>query len=135
MSINIVAEQEFHVGDPIEIEGAAPEGPFAVMFEDDGDTGYFYALDVSQSDDVIRDAVHIYNVGNVTEREKPSVIEIGWSLDSKKAVLLINDYPHAIFDFEARRGYCRTGFPPAAQHKDWSADGHSWNEAAIGLFA
>ncbi len=135
MSINIVAEQEFHVGDPIEIEGTAPEGPFAVMFEDDGDTGYLYALDASMSDDPIQDAVHIYNVKDVTDREQPSVIMIGWSLDSKKAVLLINDYPHAIFDFEASRGYCRTGFPPASQNKNWSMDGHSWNEAAIGLFA
>jgi len=135
MSIHIVSEQEFCVGDQIEIEGEAPEGNFAVMFEDDGDTGYFYALDTSQTEQSIQDAVQIYNVANVTDRNKPSVVKIGWSTDFRKAVLLINGYPHAIFDFEDQQGYCRTGFPPAPNNGKWSAKGHAWNEAAVGLFA
>jgi len=134
MAIQVVAEQEFLVGTPIVLQGAAPDGPFVAVFEDDGDTGYFYALDTSTEGNPFQDAVHIYNTVNVTDREKPLRAAIGWSIDNKKVVLLINDYPHAIFDFVGRQGYCRTGFPPPNPNGQWSIDGHSWSESAIELF-
>ncbi len=123
------------MGTPIVIEGAAPTGPFMAVFEDDGDTGYFYALDRSVEGNPLQDAVHIYNTANVTERERPVLAVIGWSVDSRKVVLLINDYPHAIFDFDGKRGYCRTGFPPPNPEGKWSVGGHSWEESAIELFS
>lgn len=135
MAIHVVAEKEFLVGDPTVIEGAAPNGPFVAVFEDDGDTGYFYALDRSMEGHPFQDAVHIYNTANVDDREKPVVATIGWSMDNKKVVLLINEYPHAIFDFEEKRGYCRTGFPPPNLDGKWSIGGHSWSDSAIQLFA
>jgi len=134
MAIQVVAEQEFLVGTPIVLEGAAPNGPFVAVFEDDGDTGYFYALDTSVEGNPFQDAVHIYNTANVTDREKPVFAAIGWSIDNKKVVLLINDYPHAIFDFDGKQGYCRTGFPPPNPNGKWSIGGHSWSESAIELF-
>ena len=133
MPIRVVAEETIHIGRAAVIEGAAPPGRFAAVFEDDGATGYFYAIDSTQGDPV-RDAVHIYNVANVTDREKPSVVKIGWSADSTKAVLLINDHPHAIFDFQAQQGWCRTDFPPAPSNAQWSTQGHTWSDAALGLF-
>lgn len=133
MPINIVAKREITVGTEQFLDGTAPGGPFAVVFEDDGDTGYFYALDKSKLEQSIQDALHIYNVANVTDRHRPSLVEIGWSLDNLKAVLLINDYPHAIFNFSTKQGYCRTGFPPPSENGDWS--GHEWDESAPKLFA
>jgi hypothetical protein len=59
MSVYVVAKQQFTVGTEEFVEGAAPDGSFAVVFEDDGDTGYFYALDQSQSGQSIQDAMHI----------------------------------------------------------------------------
>jgi hypothetical protein len=135
MPIQITAEQEFLVGQPTVVEGAAPEGSFVAVFEDDEATGYFYALDRSDKDQPIQDALQIYNVTNVTDREKPSIAKIGWSLDSQKVVLLINGHPHAAFDFSAKQGYCRTGFPPPAQDCSWGSQGHEWQEAAIQLFS
>jgi hypothetical protein len=135
MPIQVTAEHQFSVGTTTTVEGAAPDGPFVAVFEDDEDTGYFYALDTSGSGNPIQDALHIYNVANVTDRDKPSVVKIGWSSDSKKVVLLINGYPHAVFDFEVKQGYCRTGFPPSAMAGGWSPQGHKWAEAAIQLFA
>jgi hypothetical protein len=134
VAIQVVAEQEYLVGTPVVMEGAAPEGPFMAGFEDDGDTGYFYALDRSAEGNPLQDAVHVYNTANVNDREKPVSAVIGWSVDSKKAVLLLNDYPHAIFDFDRRQGYCRTGFPPPNPEGKWSIGGHSWEESAIDLF-
>ena len=134
MPIHVVARQEFLVGQATVLEGAAPEGHFVVVFEDDGVTGYFYALDMSVKQQPIQDAVQIYNVDNISDRDIPSTVKIGWSVDSTKAVLLINDYPHAMFDFQARRGFSRTGFPPGASDGDWSQD-HRWSDDADELFA
>lgn len=135
MPILITAEQEFSVGTNTVIEGPAPEGPFSAVFEDDQDTGYFYALDMSCEGNRIQDAVHIYNANTVSDRDRPSVVKIGWSNDSAKVVLLVNGYPHAVFDFVSKRGYCRTGFPPPATEGAWSHASHAWDEAAIQLFA
>lgn len=133
MSINIVIKQQITVGADAFVEAAAPDGAFVVVFEDDGDTGYFYALDQSQSGQPIQDAMHIYSVANVTDKHLPSIVELGWSLDNQKAVLLINDYAHAIFDFSAKRGYCRTGFPSPPASSGWL--GHDWDDSAFKLFA
>jgi hypothetical protein len=134
MPIQVVAEQRIIVGQKTAIEGIAPQGSLAAVFEDDGQTGYFYALDRSFDQTPIRDALHVYNVRNVIDRQKPSVIKIGWSIDSKKVILLINDYPHAVFDFQTKRGFCRSCFPPTKPDSEWSTCGHDWDEAAITLF-
>lgn len=133
MPIYLAAEQELIVGRANVIEAPAQEGSFVVVFEDDEETGYFYALDTSASENPIQDALHIYNVDEVTDREKPSTIKIGWSVDHRKAVLLINDQPHAIFDFAGKQGYCRTAFPPPVGG-GWSEQGHGWNDEALKLF-
>ena len=134
MSIIVTAEEEILVGREVVIEGPAPDSPFTVLFEDDGTTGYFYAWDLEAEGNKIQDAVHIYNVNDVTGRDRPSVVKIAWSKDSQKTVLLINGYPHAVFDFSARRGYCRTGFPPPPSNGVWSVAGHQWDDSAIELF-
>ena len=60
----------------------------------------------------ILDAVHIYNVKDVADRDRDSDAEILWSLDGLKAGLLINGYLHAVLNFEAKKAYCRSNFPP-----------------------
>jgi hypothetical protein len=132
MPVQLVAEQTITVGKPVVVEGPSPSAAFGVVFEDDGTTGYLYGLDFSRQDNPIVDAMHIYNVEQVTDRAKPSVVQLVWSGDGLKAALLINRYPHAIFDFEARRGYCRTGFPPA--DLKWTQNDHSWDDRAVDLF-
>jgi hypothetical protein len=133
MPIVVTAAQDILVGQPGHIEGRAPAGDYAGVFEDDGNTGYFYALDYGRKGQPIQNALHIYNVGNVTDRHVPSQVKIGWSADSSKVVLLINGYPHGVFDFSSRQAYCRTGFPQPASDSGWS--GHQWSESAIQLFS
>ena len=132
MSAELVAEATIIVGSPFTIEGPSPSSKFAVVFEDDGVTGYFYGLNFAQEGNPIVDAMQIYNVEQVTDRAKPSLVQLIWSEDGLKAALLINNYPHAIFDFDACRGYCRTGFPPP--DNTWTQFDHSWDDAAIELF-
>ena len=133
MAVHLVAEETITVGQPVTIEGFSPTTQFGVVFEDDGDTGYLYGLDLADEEQPILDAMHIYNVEQVEDRNEPSVVRLVWSQDGLKAGLTINRYPHAVFDFEARRGYCRTGFPPA--DPKWTQHDHSWDDSALDLFA
>jgi hypothetical protein len=66
----------------------------------DGDTGFFYARDTQAKGNQIQDALCIYNVDSVKDRDKPSVIKIGWSKDSQKVILhlrrhLLEQAPYA----------------------------------------
>lgn len=128
----IYAETEFTVGAKTVLESGSPENGFMVVFEDDGDTGYLYGLDRSRDGNPILDALHIYNVANVTDKHLPPNVQIVWSSDGNKSLLLINGYPHAAFDFVAKRGYCRTNFPPP--DKKWTQYSHEWRDEVLELF-
>jgi hypothetical protein len=131
MAVDLVAEETIIVGQPIVVEGPSPSAPFGVVFEDDGSTGCLYGLAFAREDNPIVDAMHIYNVAQVTDRDKPLLVQLLWSKDGLKAALMINKYPHAIFDFEAKRGYCRSGFPPS--DGTWSVFDHAWDDKAVDL--
>ena len=131
MVASIGAQQEILVGKPTAVESHSPLAPYAAVFEDDGDTGYFYALDLRDPQNPVRDAVHIYNVASVADRKIPSTVQIVWSTDGLKAGLIINRYPHAVVDFESQRAVCRSGFPKPLSVGGWS--GHDWDDSAVGL--
>ena len=105
----IYEDQTFTVGQDTFIDSTAENGN-AVVFEDNEETGYFYAVDINDDSNIL-DALHIYNVADVIDKDKTSTIRILWTTDFMKAVLSINNYYHAIFDFKAKAGYCRNGFP------------------------
>ncbi len=128
----VVAEVSITVGVPVVVEAPAPSTHYGAVFEDDGDTGYFYGLDFTLEDQPVVDARHIYNVAQVTDRATPSVVQIVWSADGLKTALIVNRFPHAVIDFAARRSYCRTEFPPP--NEAWSANGVAWDDAALDLF-
>ncbi len=109
-------EEIFTVGHDTFFESVSPTSSYGVTFEDDLTTGYFYAVD-TKPDLKIIDALHIYNVADVVDKDKPSKIQITWSNDGLIASLLINSYCHAIFDFKHNAGYCRNGFPES--NGDW----------------
>jgi len=132
MPIVITAARNIWVGEPGHVQGNAPEGRYSAVFEDDGETGYFYALDLGAAEQPIQNAVQIYNVARVSDKHLPSEVKIGWSQDNAKVALLINDYPHAVFDFASKRGFCRSGFPPPAHSSGWS--GHVWSDDSLELF-
>ena len=123
---------EFYPGQEAFLDSKSVSNSFAVVFEDDGTTGYFYALDTANEHHKILDAVLIYTAENVTDKDRSSVARIIWSANGEQAALLINDYPHAVFDFAAKRGYCRTGFPPPSPKR--SSEGHGWDDAAMDFF-
>ncbi len=95
MPVELVSEAMVTVGVPATIEGPSPRSSFAVVFEDDGVTGYFYGLDFAGKENPILDAMHVYNVAQVTDRDKPSLVQLVWSSDGLKSALLINQYPYS----------------------------------------
>ena len=128
----LVAKQRFLPGKQITLMGPSHCTPFSTVFEDDGDTGYFYGLDTREAEQPILDDLHVYNVNAVTDKDEPSLAQIVWSADGLRVALFINRYPHAAFDFVKKRGYCRTGFPPS--RSGFSAEGHSWSDEVLRFF-
>lgn len=59
MTILVTIQAQLITGEAQVIKSLAPEGMLAAVFEDDGQTGYFYALDESVDGNPIQDAVHI----------------------------------------------------------------------------
>ena len=134
MSLKIVATQPFKVGQPLVVDADSPEGRYATVFEDDGKTGFFYAVDTDvEEGSPVRDALQVYIVADVTDAALESTLEIGWSDDGLKALLLINDEPHAAFDFAQRQGWCLSG-EPAAASSDWSKAARQWSDDVEALF-
>ena len=101
--------QELIVGKETIIESDTPDGSRGVVFEDDGETGYFYARDYAVRDRLFVDALHIYNVQGVTDGEKPCRVKIIWTRGFSAAALMINLVPHAVFHFAER---CRYAMNP-----------------------
>ncbi|MFC4994743.1 DUF2251 domain-containing protein [Rubritalea tangerina] len=112
------AESTIRVGVETIIESDAAYNKHGVVFEDDGETAYFYARDYTR-DELFVDALHIYDVANISDKHLPSKIKILWTRDYKAAALLINQRPHAVFDFEKRCGYTEDPFPDLPADSDW----------------
>lgn len=112
--------------------------PWTVVFEDEGAAGYFYACDRSREtqEESILDAMLIYNVSSLQERESERIASVEWSRDGQKAVLYLDGTAQAIFDFEARAGYCRTNFPNFldAGGETWRKSTHAWSDEVLQQF-
>jgi hypothetical protein len=96
------------MGEEVVLEAASPTRPVGAVFEDDGTTAYFYALDF-RDPDRIQVATHIYDVPSAAEGRLQHV-EIRWSSDGSKVGLFINGEPAAAFDFERTVAYSRSPF-------------------------
>jgi hypothetical protein len=135
MPLTIVATQTLRVGQPLVVDADSPAGRYLAVFEDDGRTGCFYAVDTDVEDaNPVQDGLLVYVAADVSDADLDSTLEIGWSDDGRKALLLINDQPHAAFDFERRQGWCLTGLPEAAVNKAWSQASRQWSEDVEALF-
>ena len=92
-----------------------------VMFEDDGETGYFYAMDLHQTENPVVDSLFVYSKADIEETTltEPRRLEICWSENGYQAFLLLNGYPHAAFDFSQFVGYNYTKFPQPELGSMW----------------
>jgi hypothetical protein len=108
----LMHEMEITPGEDNFLESFSPESRYGVVFEDDGETGYFYAVEKEEEGTGVRilDALHIYEDESMgTTKSKLMIV---WSKDWMKCALVLDGYCHAIFDFAAHGGYSINEFPP-----------------------
>jgi hypothetical protein len=130
----LMQEKEWVPGEDLFLESFSPENEFGVVFEDDGDSAYFYAVerDSEGAGLQVLDALHIYEgegedgdrgVGGGGEGEDDGDegddggkvarrLLIVWSRDWLKCALVVDGQCHALFDFETHGGYNINEFPP-----------------------
>jgi len=82
-------ELDFHAGEDAMVESFAPENRYGVVFEDDGETGYFYAVEKDADGSGLRvlDALHIYEGDEGPDEANEGVLvgEIGEVEDAGEA--------------------------------------------------
>jgi hypothetical protein len=133
----LMQEQTWNPGEDLFLESFSPENHYGVIFEDDGEAAYFYAVEKDDEGVGLRvlDALHIREIGESEEWEEdeasedeepeedgeedefdedaqPADLKIIWSRDWLKCALVLDGYVHAIFDFENQGGYNINEFPP-----------------------
>jgi len=110
----LMQEKTFVPGEDFFLESNAPENNYGTVFEDDGETGYFYAVETNRENGqpFILDALHIYEVDKKKKKGLPVKLMIIWSRDWLKCALILDDACHALFDFEKQGGYNIHEFPP-----------------------
>ena len=131
MSSEIHLSETITLGSPITFDCPSPKTNYSVVFEDDGETGYFYGLNPENQKQPVLDALHIYNVKDILDADVSVKVEIIWSEDGLKSCLAINGFKHAVFDFESRKAYCRTNYPPPDRRFTKS---HKWSDEVLDLF-
>ena len=120
------------IGSKTVLQSEASSGAYSVVFEDDGDTGYFYALAPGAEALELLDALHVYNAEEEL-RGTDCSLQLLWSADGMKAGLRLNAALWAVFDFERQKGWCRSEFPPP-QGRWRGGEREPWDPALINLF-
>ena len=115
----LMLERQWTPGEDLFAESFSPESPYGVVFEDDGQTAYFYAVEKDAEGTGLRvlDALHIRETGGenaepLDPTQPPSKLQIVWSRDWMKCALVIDGLCHALFDFIAHGGHNINEFPP-----------------------
>lgn len=105
-------------GEPVVLDVPGPVASRLVVFEDDGDTGYFYAVEAPDDGAPrIIDAVFVYGAPGAGAAA-PEIAEVRWSADGARAALFLGGVAEAAFDFDRGRGYGRSGGPGGGQPWD-----------------
>lgn len=113
-------EQDWTPGEDLFLESFSPENRYGVIFEDDGEAAYFYAVEKDGQGEGLRvlDALHIHEEDGpeeddgAEEDDEPADLKIIWSHDWLKCALVLDGFVHALFDFENQGGYNISEFPP-----------------------
>jgi hypothetical protein len=127
----VSVNQSFTPGGRDLIESKSPAGGIGVVFEDDGKTGRFHAIDVNNPDRPL-DTLDVYSVSQIPKRDKGPALVIIWSTDGQSALLMVGGIPQAAFNFSTKRGFCQFNSP--APNPAWTKFSHKWDFAALAPF-
>jgi hypothetical protein len=109
----LLKDQKIIIGRETFIESVSSENNYEIIFEDDTETGYFYSAERNKNTNELRilDMLLVYDVESINESERNATLNIIWSTDWMRCGLVLNNYCHAVFDFENEGGYNRHEFP------------------------
>jgi hypothetical protein len=120
------------IGSKMVLQADAPSRMFTIVFEDDGDTGYAYALAPTEAGELeLLDALHLWNA-EADLRGKDVKLVVEWSADSQLAALRVNGSMWALFDFGAETGWTRSNFPPPAGKWRMGESRPDWSDTLVG---
>lgn len=127
MPASLLVSRTIHPGEETVID--VTSGMYSVVFKDNGETGYVYAMDNGRPEPVL-DALHLYNVDQFEKKhaKRTADIEIWASEDGLGTLVKLNGRDEAYFDFADRRAVCRSCFPRAVGGYTRS---HDWDETAL----
>lgn len=110
----LLKEEKIVIGEECFFESHAADNNFVVIFEDDGETGYFYAAEKHPASGELSvvDMVFIYDVESILPGNRRSALAIIWSTDWQRCALVLDEVCHAVFDFGNSGGYNLAEFPP-----------------------
>ena len=109
----LLKNEEIKIGNGCFIQSEAAEHAFVVVFEDDKETGYFYAAEKDATGSLsILDMLFVYDAQQADAKEKMAKLSILWSTDWQRCGLILDNTCHAVFDFQNKAGHNITGFPP-----------------------
>jgi len=92
--LHLTLEDQLFLGQPKQVgTHSTVHDHLAVMFEDDGETGYFYALDMRQNAQPVVDCLHVYNVDNTRNHHEARKLEICWDESGYLACYNTNKHP------------------------------------------
>lgn len=95
----------------------------ACIFEDDGTTGYLYALKSAENGDAIgpiADAVLVYKYTKGNPRQQSAELQFQWTDSGRCCGLVLDGHLYALFDFDTQIGFNISGFPPASKTDGWA---------------
>lgn len=121
----VSAEANYSQGASAHLDSS--QGAFRVVFRDQGGAAYFSCADATGE----LDRVMIDSRAHPASAGGKLTAQIVWSATGGQALLLINQQPQAVFDFVARRGYCRSAAP--APRGQWAIE-RGWSEEALRFF-
>jgi hypothetical protein len=104
---------------------------YGVVFEDDGQEGYVYAI--KEDGSKIFDALKLYDQGDTEKISEGDLLKILWHPKLKKVGVMYHEKIQAIFDIAKKESCSRTGFP--LPNASWcKSKNHLWDDSALSGF-
>ncbi len=112
------------------IRSTSPTKDKEVRLDDYGEKAFWFAIGGSAELGKLEllDALPVYV--QAAGHDQVVTVDIRWSADGLKSVLLVNGQAEAVFDFENEFGMCRMD-RPYTEDLPWSGHGKKWNEAIL----
>jgi len=108
---------------------------YGVVFEDDGQEGYFYLT--KEDGSKIFEGLKLYDQGDTEKISEGDLLKILWHPKLKKVGVMYHEKIQAIFDIQKKESYSRLGFSielPVPNASWCKSKNHLWDDSALSGF-